>query len=186
MSETITAFMVGEDWHEAGRDGFANETGSYPPGWAEGVSDEELLAARAVRLAVPTVPLGKVCLGRSVVVQDFVPSIVLSLREYTSEEIAALASQRIAEIKAEASRRILSRFPTWKQANMNMRATELVDVRLDRELTTEETAERDALLAAAAWIKAVRTASDDIEAALPDDAEGLSAFSAAAADGWPA
>ena len=186
MAELITLFCQGEVWAEAGADGFSNETGGYPPGWGESASPEELVAAHAARVNVPITPVGKILLGRSIQVEDFAPVVVLDLRDYTSEELAALHSQRIGEVKAEAGRRILERYPTWKQANMNMRATELVDIRLDRELTEAETAEREAMLSAAAWIKEVRAASDAIEAALPDDAEGLCAFIAATADGWPA
>lgn len=185
MAGLITVFRLGETWAEAGPYGFSNETGGYPPGWAESATPDELAAADAARIAVPDVPAGKVLLGRSIGVQDSAPVVVLDLRDLSPEEVAELLGRRM-EVKAEASRRILARYPTWRQANMNMRATELVDIRLDRELTTEETAEREAMLSAAAWIKAVRTASDEIEAALPDDAEGLTAFSAATAAGWPA
>ena len=104
---------------------------------------------------------------------------------WSPEGVESLRACRIGEVKAEAGRRILQRYPTWKQANMNMRATELVDIRLDRELTPDEAAEREAMLSAAAWIKDVRAASDAIEAALPDDADGLCSFVAATADGWP-
>lgn len=130
-------------------------------------------------------PAGVFVTGKGLEDADGAPRRTWATRPFTEDEVAALRADAIQAVKAEASRRILERYPTWKQANMNMRATELVDVRLERELTTEETTEREALLTAAAWIKAVRTASDDIEAALPDDAEALSAFSAAAA-GWPA
>lgn len=154
--------------------------------WAASLDAEGLEARGLVAVSVPARPVGVQVLALDVVAEGDVPALIWRTEQLTEVEVANLYAGRIADVKAEASRRILARFPTWKQANMNMRATELVDIRLGRELTTEETAERDALLGAAAWIKAVRTASDDIEAALPDDAEGLSAFSAAAADGWPA
>lgn len=186
MTQMITVFCQGETWAEVGPNGFSNETGGYPPGWGEGVSSDELVAAHAARIEVPSTPPGKVYLGRSIQVEDFAPVVVLSLRDMTEEELEAKAASCVVEVKAEAGRRILERYPTWKQANMNMRATELVDIRVDRELTAEETAERLAMLSAAAWIKDVRAASDAIEAALPDDAEGLCAFIAATADGWPA
>lgn len=150
--------------------------------WLAGLSDDEVAEQgldRAEIAGSPPVP----GLGHPPELADVdgVPTW-----SWSPEGIESLRSCRIAEVKAEAGRRILALYPTWKQANMNMRATELVDIRLDRELTMEETAERDALLAAAAWIKDVRAASDAIEAALPDDAEGLCAFVASAADGWPA
>lgn len=150
--------------------------------WLAGLTDDEVAEQGIVRAEIagsPPVPgLGH---PPDLVDADGVPTWV-----WSEAGIESLLACRIAEVKAEAGRRILERYPTWKQANMNMRATELVDIRLDRELTEHETAEREAMLSAAAWIKEVRAASDAIEAALPDDAEGLCAFIAATADGWPA
>lgn len=150
--------------------------------WLAGLSDDDVAEQGLIRAEVAGTPPAP-GLGHPPALEDVdgVPTWT-----WSPEGIESLRAYRVVEIKAEASRRILALYPTWKQANMNMRATELVDVRLDRELTPEETTEREALLAAAAWIKAVRVASDDIEAALPDDAEALSAFSAASAAGWPA
>lgn len=150
--------------------------------WLAGLSDDQAAEQGLVRAEVagsPPMP----GLGHPPELEDVagVPTWV-----WSEAGIESLRACRIAEVKAEAGRRILALYPTWKQANMNMRATELVDVRLDRELTTEESAERLAMLSAAAWIKDVRAASDAIEAALPNDAEGLCAFVAATADGWPA
>lgn len=150
--------------------------------WLAGLTDEEVTDQGLVRVEVagsPPVP----GLGHPPELEDVegVPTWT-----WSPEGIESLRAYRVAEVKAEAGLRILERFPTWKQANMNMRATELVDIRLDRELTADETAEREAMLSAAAWIKEVRAVSDVIEAALPDDAEGLCAFIAATADGWPA
>lgn len=150
--------------------------------WLAGLSDDEVVEQGLNRAEiVGSPPIHG--LGHPPKLEDIngVPTWV-----WSEAGVECLRACRIAEVKAEAGRRILALYPTWKQANMNMRATELVDIRVDRELTTEETAERDALLAAAAWIKDVRAASDAIEAALPDDAEGLCAFVASAADGWPA
>lgn len=150
--------------------------------WLAGLNNDEVAEQGLVRAAIagsPPLP----GLGHPPELAD-----VEGVPTWTWSEagIESLRACRIAEVKAEAGRRILARYPTWKQANMNMRATELVDARVDRELTAEETTEREALLAAAEWIKSVRAASDAIEAALPDDAEGLCAFVAATADGWPA
>ncbi len=72
---------------------------------------------------------------------------------------------RKMEIKAEARKRILTRYPEWKQANMTARFTELLDKQLGgQSLTAEETAEKTALLAAWAWVKSVREHSDALEA----------------------
>lgn len=72
-------------------------------------------------------------------------------------------------IKEEARRRILDRFPDWKQANMTARGVELLQIKTARAWTVEEQAEADALTAAWTWIKAVRSASDALELTMPDD-----------------
>ena len=78
-------------------------------------------------------------------------------------------------VKAEARRRILTRFPDWKQSNMIARSAELARIQsglmrdangelvATRTLTSEELAEEQAINLAWAWIKAVRAASDSIE-----------------------
>lgn len=71
-------------------------------------------------------------------------------------------------IRAEARRRILARYPEWRQQNMTARAVELVDKGVDN-LTSEEAAERAAIAAAWEWIKSVRAASNDLEASTPAD-----------------
>jgi hypothetical protein len=84
-----------------------------------------------------------------------------------------------AQVKAEASRRILEAFPLWKQMNMNARSNELFRIQAGymrdsdntfqpaRALTSEETAEEVALREAWDWVKAVRAASNTIEAMNP-------------------
>ncbi len=74
----------------------------------------------------------------------------------------------VACVKMEARRRILARFPEWKQANMTARGVELQDVwRRVGSWTTAEQAEFNALAATWNWIKAVRAASDEIESMQP-------------------
>jgi len=77
---------------------------------------------------------------------------------------------RVKLVKEEARKRILALYPEWKQANMTARAVELLDIfRLNGEWTLEETAEYEAIKAAWAQIKAIRAASDAVEAELPRD-----------------
>ena len=99
-------------------------------------------------------------------------------------DLDAFKTQKILAIKQEAGAVILAAFPDWKQRNMNMRATELQEVRLDGgTLSIEEQAESDALKTAATWIKAVRSQSDSSEAevvALPT-AAGVDAYTVS----WP-
>lgn len=74
-------------------------------------------------------------------------------------------------VKDEARRRILDRYPDWKQANMTARGVELTLARIGREWTGEEEADAIALQAAWDWIKSVRSASDVIEVMSPIPAD---------------
>lgn len=89
----------------------------------------------------------------------------------TRHEAAAVDAQKAA-VKLECRRRILERFPDWKQTNMVARGVELQDLwRQNAAWTAGEQAEADALTAAWAWIKATRAASDVIEAMQPIPAD---------------
>jgi hypothetical protein len=77
-----------------------------------------------------------------------------------------LAEQHQA-VKDEARRRILARFPDWKQANMTARGVELTLIKIGREWTQKEQAEAERLQTDWGWIKSVRSASDAIEAMQP-------------------
>ena len=90
------------------------------------------------------------------------------------------AAVRVAAVKAEARRRIVSRYPDWKQANMTARGLELVSLGVN--ITADEAAEMDALRAAWSWIKSVRAASDAIEVRLAEQPD----LDIAAAPLWPA
>lgn len=104
----------------------------------------------------------------------------------TADEVEAKRATVIAAVREEARARISGRYPPWQQDNMQMRATELVDLRQDRALTEDEEAERQALKAAAAWIKDVRAASNAIEADLPWTVAELAALDIGAHPAWPA
>lgn len=81
---------------------------------------------------------------------------------------------QIAAVKAEARRRILGRFPEWKQANMTATGVDLTrNLVLNGKWTQDEAATASAIEAAWGWIKAVRAASDAIEqmALIPLDFE---------------
>jgi hypothetical protein len=80
------------------------------------------------------------------------------------------------DVRAEAQRRIIAAVGATnltgcfiKQLNANMRANELNDIRHTRSWTTEESAEADALRALAEQIKAIRAASNAMEANPPSD-----------------
>lgn len=86
-------------------------------------------------------------------------------------EVFAPPAVEPAAVKAEAARRILSIAPEWRQRNATARGVELVNIRIQREWTAEEQAEADALNGMWAAIKAIRTASDAIEAMDPIPAD---------------
>lgn len=85
----------------------------------------------------------------------------------TTHAAVAVDVQKMA-VKNEARRRILARYPDWKQTNMGARGLELQEIwRQAGAWTAEEQAEANALAAAWGWIKAVRAASDLIELMSP-------------------
>lgn len=86
----------------------------------------------------------------------------------TTHTAIAVEQQKLA-VKGEARRRIIARFPDWKQTNMVARALELT--RKGAGLTPEEQTEATQLQAAWDWIKAVRAASDALEAMDPIPAD---------------
>lgn len=73
-----------------------------------------------------------------------------------------------ASVKAEAARRILARYPEWKQRNMTARGVDLLSRRLVAGAWTDaEAAEASALQVAWDWIKSVRATSDALESLAP-------------------
>lgn len=106
---------------------------------------------------------------------------------WSFEELSTATAQQISDarrvieqfkmlapshVKAECRRRILARFPEWKQANMTARGVELQDSwRRNGTLSADEQADADSFAAAWAWIKSVRSASDVIESleTIPED-----------------
>ncbi len=158
--------------------------------WLAGLSEDDLAELGLVRgeLDETPAPVGVKVLGSSIIDVDGVPTVAWGAQGYSPEEIAAIQAAIVLQIKAEAGRRILAVYPAWKQLNMTKRAVELADLRQDRSLTGPEEAERTALKAAAAWVDAIRSASDDIEATVPDDGETLEGWTAEAVAShelWP-
>lgn len=98
-----------------------------------------------------------------------------------------LRSRIVAQIKDAARDHILATLPQWKQSNMTARAVELAEIREAREMTAEESAQHQALHAAWAWVRSVRTASDVAEAdvAAMDRAQ-LDAWTMPDLPEWPA
>ena len=80
---------------------------------------------------------------------------------------SATAAPVIAEIKMHAREIILARYPEWKQANMTARSVELTEkLASGTALTVDEQGEIAAMKNVWAWIKTIRTASNEREAAI--------------------
>ena len=75
-------------------------------------------------------------------------------------------TEQINQIKAKAGQVINAEMPDWKQSNMISRAVELVDKKTTSNLNNTEKTEEAALKAAWAWVKSVRTYSDNMETAV--------------------
>jgi hypothetical protein len=132
----------------------------YPKGIEATWSAEELERVGLYRPRnADDIPLGYRSIGKSLKIVDGVPKFVNVLDAIIITPI---------EVKAEAARRILARFPDWKQRNMNAQAIALLQsLILNGSLTAEEQALSDSLNAAWAAVSAIRAASDAIEAMDP-------------------
>lgn len=102
------------------------------------------------------------------------------------DDVAVARARAKAAVKAEAGRRIEAFAPLWRQSNLIARGVELTDKRVAGTITPAEEAEAAALRSLFGRIKAIRAASDAIEAGLDDegDAYALYGFDPAMAD-WP-
>ena len=151
--------------------------------WLAGLSDEEVTEQGLVRSEVQGPP-PVAGLGHAPTLEDVdgVPTWV-----WRPEGIASLLACRVTQVKEEARRRILAVMDKDQQDNALALGQEMIflhgpspeDWPEEDRITYEATMEK--------WsqIKAIRAASDAIEAALPEDAAELSAFAAATAEGWP-
>jgi len=84
--------------------------------------------------------------------------------DFDALDDSTIETLRVSKIKAEAGRIINARYPEWKQRNMTARGLELVrEEQVNGSLTTEETAEIGDIEAVWAWIKSIRTTSDQAE-----------------------
>jgi hypothetical protein len=98
--------------------------------------------------------------------------------------LAEAQAERIAQIKAEAGARILSRWPDWMQRNALARGAELAMAQATRgHLTPAEGVDAAALTSMWSAIQAIRKASDAAEAAVMEADTNEEADAVAAA--WP-
>jgi hypothetical protein len=97
---------------------------------------------------------------------DFAKAATSQQRAAAQAVLAAFDPQAVpAEaVKAQARRRILARYPDWRQANMTARGVELAfKAAQGLALSPAEAAEAAALQAAWSWIKAIRATADALE-----------------------
>lgn len=156
-------------------------------GHFEGMDAAEREALGVLEIVETLPPTGVRVLGPSVETADGRPKRAWITEAHSPESLAALRAAKITEVKVEARRRIVERYPEWKQLNMTARGVELTKVLADQGAWSEaEAVEAARLQADWDWIKAVRAASNALEAAIPEDAEGLAAFVVASRPEWPA
>jgi hypothetical protein len=107
-----------------------------------------------------------------------------NIRPWNEEEVLEIYLKRISQIKAEAQRRIYELMPLHKQLNAaGAGFAALAAYGSDVSVWPEDKqAELAATLDKYAQIIAIRTRSNELEAALPEDAGGLNAFDPSA--GW--
>lgn len=102
--------------------------------------------------------------------------VTATVRDKTEGEVAAMRAAKIAAVKEAASARILALYPSWRQTNMLARGFELTYRRFAGALTPDEEAEVAALQASWDDVKAIREASNALEASVPSDAIEIDAF----------
>lgn len=155
--------------------------------WVETASDEDRERHGVVVALETAAPAGVKILGSRIEAVDGVLTRVWQTESFAADELAALRAFRAAEVKAEAERRILAIMPEYEQRNMLALGQELVTTHgpAPAAWPAEDQALYAEVMAKWAQIKAIRAASDAIEADLPSDAAGLAAFDVAAA-AWPA
>lgn len=116
------------------------------------------------------------------------PTRIWLTEAYAPEELAQIRADRVAEIKAEARRRIVAVMDKDQQDNALALGQEMIYTHgLDPSTwPAEDRATYEGVMEKWSAIKAIRSASDLIEADLPTSPADLCAFVAATAAGWPA
>ncbi len=163
MSEPRKAVRVDGAWLEIGNEPVEVAGRVIRAAWLVGQSAEDLAEAgiEAADIVPAERPADARVVGSHIENVDGTPTEVLETEAYSVEDVANMRAAAVGAVKREAERRIFERYPIARQLNA-IRANEPLD-----------------------WIDEVRSASDAIEAALPEDAAGLLAFNASAAAGWP-
>lgn len=152
--------------------------------WVAGLTAEERAELGFVAIAEtppPTLPEGLKA-ERGVADVDGVPTRTWPVAHITDE---ALRAAVVASVKAEAERRILAIMPEWKQRNsLAQGLAAATTYGFDPEAWPAELqAEYAAVMAQWAQIKAIRAASNSIEASAPETVADLLLFDINV--GWP-
>jgi hypothetical protein len=95
------------------------------------------------------------------------------LRREQIPSVDAVATEQINTIKAATGAVILERYPLYSQLNYTARATTLLTIAAQRDLTSEELLEQESINAVWGWINAQRAESNRLEALI----EGIRADS---------
>ena len=84
-------------------------------------------------------------------------------RRETIPEVDQVAAEQVRVIKSAVGEAILARLPYHRQLNYQQRAIELLDIRRQRELTEEETADYAHIMVERNWLDAMRAESNRLE-----------------------
>lgn len=172
--------------------GNRNAGGDWEPvqfnaAWADSLSPEALVERDLALVIEGPLPVGAKATTWTLDDVDGAPVRTWGSEAFGPEELAAIRAQCVLDVKAEARRRILAVMNKDEQDNALALGQEMIFLHGPDPTTWPQPVRDEYLAVMAKWsqINVLRAASDLIEAALPDDAEALCAFNAAAA-GWPA
>jgi hypothetical protein len=100
------------------------------------------------------------------------PDCVIESWRLFDKPVDLIQREQISNVKQEASEAILAKYPIYKQLNMLAEGTALLLARGDSPWTEAQTTRAAELMAIRAEIQAIRSASDDREAAVLDAETG--------------
>lgn len=190
MSDALRPVAELGAWIEIPESGSLRAGGRHAPAsWFRRASDEVLAGLGLLREAVVETarPAGVQVTGRGVADVNGKPTRTWATAPLTEAQVLQLRERTIAAVKAEAERRILAILPEVKQRNFLALGVEAVTLHGPDPAAWPEDLQATYADVMPKWdqIKAIRAASNAIEATIPEDAAALAAFDVAGAD-WPA
>jgi hypothetical protein len=162
----------------------------YPANWLERATEDQREAAGIVEIVETDPPAGERVTGRGTAVVDGVVTRTWTTEAFDEAGVEALRAGKVAEVHAEAARRINEVMTDRQQRRALARGIQLVTTLGADAIAWPrpgDGAEYDEIMAAWARIQAIEDAEDTLAAAVPaDDAAAIGAFDVAGAPAWPA